>query len=143
MLHHHTRLPSITTTTTTAYALFTPSINLLSTRFNRPLPPCNHHPFHLYHATATTDLGSYQPHLIHPTMNATKILQAGRQPMIRFLGKRTTPSRTWYLFIDAYSMANGYIQISTTLLRPTQPLQLTRFLSPSPATARRHSSTAL
>ncbi|KAF2625612.1 hypothetical protein BU25DRAFT_492866 [Macroventuria anomochaeta] len=25
-------------------------------------------------------------------MNATKILQAGRQPMIRFLGKRTTPS---------------------------------------------------
>ncbi|KAF1928599.1 uncharacterized protein M421DRAFT_5068 [Didymella exigua CBS 183.55] len=25
-------------------------------------------------------------------MNATKVLQAGRQPMIRFLGKRTTPS---------------------------------------------------
>lgn len=25
-------------------------------------------------------------------MNATKILQQGRQPMIRFLGKRTTPS---------------------------------------------------
>ncbi|KAK3216324.1 hypothetical protein GRF29_8g2927916 [Pseudopithomyces chartarum] len=26
-------------------------------------------------------------------MNATKILQQGRQPMIRFLGKRTTPSK--------------------------------------------------
>lgn len=25
-------------------------------------------------------------------MNATKVLQQGRQPMIRFLGKRTTPS---------------------------------------------------
>ncbi|KAF1976002.1 hypothetical protein BU23DRAFT_58596 [Bimuria novae-zelandiae CBS 107.79] len=26
-------------------------------------------------------------------MNATKILQQGRQPMIRFLGKRSTPSK--------------------------------------------------
>ncbi|CAO2658786.1 Nn.00g065090.m01.CDS01 [Neocucurbitaria sp. VM-36] len=26
-------------------------------------------------------------------MNATKVLQQGRQPMIRFLGKRTTPTK--------------------------------------------------
>lgn len=43
-------------------------------------------------AFVTTEFEYFSTPPIHPIMNATKVLQQGRQPMIRFLGKRSTPS---------------------------------------------------
>jgi hypothetical protein len=44
------------------------------------------------HTTTSFHFTSHNPP--PTTMNATRALQAGRQPMIRFLGKRSLPSRT-------------------------------------------------
>jgi hypothetical protein len=70
----------------------TPSSLFPSTRSHLPtlplqLPVASNRP------NSNSRLSSAPTPLHHAiAMNATKILQQGRQPMIRFLGKRTTPS---------------------------------------------------
>lgn len=87
MLHHHTRLPSATTI---AYAPFSFSsscrhINLCEFNLNQLLLQSTIYCNHRFRLVPTSPRSC--------TMHATKIFQAGRQPLIRFLGKRTTPSR--------------------------------------------------
>jgi len=77
-------------------------------------------------------------------MNATKILQQGRQPMIRFLGKRTTPSSQLAVAqIPMARFANAPAQRLTTHPKSTLRLPRTPFQSRSQAIARRPSSTVL